>query len=238
MSEALEIACGANKPESTSGAKSTGLFGKEDRRVPRRRRVPRPLAPATVKASVLPGGRVVRVREASSEDAERLRRMFLRLSLTSIYRRFHAPYPWVPERAITHAAEAGDGKLSLVALVGGEIVGQAMYVRLAGADEAEAAVVVEDGWQRHGIGSLLLSRLAWEARKRGIGALTGAVLHENGAMRALLAGGSVATRYSKEDGVHLAHAPLLAPDPAPDPAEQIHRICPDPGSNSAKEQFR
>lgn len=98
-------------------------------------------------------------------------------------------------RAVTQAVEADHhDRLSLIALVDGEIMGQAMYARLASDDGAEVAIVVWDGWQRHGIGSLHLSRLADEALCGGIAALTGVVLPENGAMRTLLAG-SAALRY-------------------------------------------
>jgi GNAT superfamily N-acetyltransferase len=214
MDEEIGTARVASTPGGIPGT------GKSERReagrgrYPRRRRVPRLPVATLTETPVLPGGQAILVRAASPEDGERLRHMFARLSPMSIYQRFHSPFPRVPEWAVAHAVEVDHrDKLSLVALVDGEIVGQALYVRLARSDEADVAVVVEDAWQRHGIGSLLLSRLAEEARRRGIGALTGAVLHENSAMRALLAG-SVALRYSKEDGVHLAYVPLRASGPA------------------------
>ena len=161
----------------------------------------------------LPGGQVILVRTASPEDRNRLRRMFSRLSPTSIYRRFHSPLPRVPEWAVTRAVEVDHhDEESLIAVVEGEIVGQAMYVRLASGDEAEAAVVVEDGWQRRGVGKLLMSRLAERARHRGIAALTGAVLPENVAMRGLItAHGGL--RYSTEDGAFLARMPLHSSSP-------------------------
>lgn len=181
--------------------------------------------------SVLRDGRVVRA--AAPEDGERLRRMFSRLSPTSIYRRFHSPLPRVPERAIAQAIEANNhDTVSLVALVDEEIVGQAIYVRLANGDEAEAAAVVEEDWQRRGIGSLLLYRLAEEARCRGIVTLTGAVLPENGAMRALLAGAGT-LRYSKEDGVFLAHAPLSVSSPIRRVSGDVGRQTPGPENTSS-----
>lgn len=131
----------------------------------------------------MPDGQTVCVRAAAPEDGERLRRMFSRLSGESLYRRFRSPFSRVPEWVVNQAVEADHyDRESLIALIDGEIVGQAMYVRLENSDEAEVAVVVEDGWQRRGIGYLLLSRLAEKARNQGIRALTGAVLPENGAM--------------------------------------------------------
>lgn len=200
----------ASTPGTTSGTEEMKAREAGRGRCASTRRILSPPASVLPEVSVLRDGRVALVRAAAPEDAELLRGMFSRLSQASIYRRFHAPYPWVPDRAVTQALRADNrDTLSLVALIDGEVVGQAIYVRLAKSDEAEAAVVVEDGWQRHGIGSLLLSRLAEEGRLRGIKALTGAVLRENGAMRALLAPAG-ALRYSKRDGVFLARVPLRA----------------------------
>ncbi len=100
-----------------------------------------------------PEAGAVLVRPVALEDEEGLRGMLSRLSRESIYLRFHAPYPRVPEWAVVSFADANrrDGE-SLVAVANGEIVGHAMYVR-QGADEAEFAVVVEDRWQARGVGS-------------------------------------------------------------------------------------
>jgi GNAT superfamily N-acetyltransferase len=60
------------------------------------------------------------------------------------------------------------------------IVGVARYVRLAaGSERAEAAVVVADGWQRRGLATGLLSRLAERARHAGIRGFAGTALAEN-----------------------------------------------------------
>jgi hypothetical protein len=45
-------------------------------------------------------GDVVDIRAVSLGDGELLRRMFSRLSRESIYRRFHMPYPSVPQWAV------------------------------------------------------------------------------------------------------------------------------------------
>lgn len=93
-----------------------------------------------------------------------------------------------------------------MAVSGGEIVGQAMYVRSE--NEAEVAVVVEDAWQRRGIGTLLLAELAALAGRRGIGAFTGAVLPESSQMLGLASAARARRRYSAEDGAYLIHVPL------------------------------
>ncbi len=95
----------------------------------------------------------VSVRPVSPADGGRLRRRFSRLSGRSIYQRFHIPYPRVPEWAVALFADVnGDQGEALVALVGDEIVGHALYVRSDHGHDAEMAVLVEDGWQSGGSG--------------------------------------------------------------------------------------
>ncbi len=105
--------------------------------------------------------------------------MLSRLSREPIYKRCYLPMPRVPEWTLAYLTDVDHyDRESLVALAGGEIVGQAMYARQQ-AGTAEMAIVVEDRWQLRGIGKLLLSRLAEEAGRRGIEAFTGTVLGEN-----------------------------------------------------------
>ena len=95
-----------------------------------------------------PETNVVRVRPASPEDQEGLRRMLSCLSRESVYLRFHAPLPRAPEWAAAMFANS-DRRYgeSLVAVADGEVVGHAMYVRLDAGDSAEFAIVVEDRCQ-------------------------------------------------------------------------------------------
>jgi GNAT superfamily N-acetyltransferase len=184
LSEAIGIAT-VDTPKRKSVTDPAAACGYRRRRRSRRPLVSRCLASVLPKASNLPGGPVVLIRNVSPGDTEQLRRMYSRLSPASIYQRFHAAFPQVPESMVMHALEADHHhKVSLVAAVGSEVVGQAMYVLSAKGEEAEVAIVVEDCWQRRGIGTLLLSRLAGKAKRRGVKVLTGAVLYENLPMRA------------------------------------------------------
>ena len=156
-------------------------------------------------------GLAIHVRLVSPEDGEKLGRMLSRLSLSTIYARFHAPYPRVPGWALVGMVEADQGdKESLVAVAGDEIVGHAMYARTGNRGEAEFAVVVEDGWQSRGAGRLLLTELAALASSRGIRLFTGSVLGENrralGAIAAVYAG----MRYEIEGGSYEVRVPLPA----------------------------
>ena len=81
--------------------------------------------------------------------------MFSRSTLGTIYRRFHSPFPRVPEWMLERLTNVDhrDAESLLVAVVGDEIVGHALYVLAGGGREAEAAVVFEDGWQSRGSGN-------------------------------------------------------------------------------------
>ena len=127
------------------------------------------------------GAGEVLIREAGLDDSERLRRMFSRCSRETIYLRFHLPLTSVSERLIALLVRNTErGGRALVAASGDEIFGHAMYARNEESDrEAEFAVVVEDGWQARGLGTLLLSELAGEARRDGVETLTGISLAEN-----------------------------------------------------------
>jgi GNAT superfamily N-acetyltransferase len=126
-------------------------------------------------------GHAILVRPITPGDEERLLRTYSRLSLRTIYRRFHTPYPKVPERKVVSFTKAdGYGTGGVVAVMGDEVVGHAMYVRSEDeGSEAEFAIVVEDAWQAKGVGKLLLSELTREAMRHGIEAFTGIVLAEN-----------------------------------------------------------
>ncbi len=166
-------------------------------------------------------GATVCVRPVSSEDEERLRRMFSRLSLKTIYQRLHAPYPRVPEWVAASFTDVDHyNRESLVAVEGGEIVGHAMYVRSDVGHEAEFAVVVEDRCQSKGLGKLLLSELAEEAERRGIETLTGIVLGENRRMLGLIDSMFAGVRYTMKDGAYYVRVPLHS-------SERTHSCSPN-----------
>jgi GNAT superfamily N-acetyltransferase len=138
--------------------------------------------------------------------------MCSRLSRKTIYRRFHMPYPRVPEWALASFTRADDQAASLVAVVGDEIVGHAIYVRSDSGREAEFALVVEDRWQSQGVGKLLLSELARRARHRGVETFTGEVLGENQRVLGLLDAVFVEVNHLMKDGVYHVRAPLRTPE--------------------------
>jgi GNAT superfamily N-acetyltransferase len=150
----------------------------------------------------------VRIRAASLLDIEGLRGMFARASSETIYRRFHIPYPEVPEWMLALMLDSDHyGKEALVAVAEEKIVGHAMYAGLGEGSEAEMAIVVEDRWQSIGVGKSLLLELVGRARRQGIETFVGEVLSTNQPMLGL-ATVFVGTHHTVEDDVYHLRMPL------------------------------
>jgi GNAT superfamily N-acetyltransferase len=123
----------------------------------------------------------ISIREATCADAEPLRRMFYRLSPTSIYHWLSIGAPHTPHFADRLAAFAlGDGitQAAVVAWHGDEIIGVACYVCADGV-KADAAIIVEDAWQGRSLGRQLGLALAQLGSSRGISVVTADILAEN-----------------------------------------------------------
>jgi GNAT superfamily N-acetyltransferase len=173
---------------------------------------------------IWPADSGVSIQTSTLMDRERLREMFSRLSSETIYRRFHLPYSQVPERILAlmlnvdhHDSEA------FVAVVGEEVVGHAMYVRLDNERCAEVAFVVEDGWQSRGIGKLLLSQIAEKARAKGVEYFTGGVLEGNQRVLDLLDVVFADVRYVMSAGLYQFRVPLRTLKPTTEPVRMLRR---------------
>lgn len=104
------------------------------------------------------------VRLAGLDDTVALMRMHQRCSADSVYRRYAAPLTPIDDRFARRLLMAGGG--ALVATVGDDVVGLAS-ISGSEAGVAEVALLVEDGWQRRGLGTRLLSAAARLARGHG-----------------------------------------------------------------------
>ena len=144
------------------------------------------------------------VRPIEPGDKDALLTAFSHLSEESRYRRFLAPITRLTASQLAYLTELDhQDHEALIALTPeGEIVGVARYIRdqdRPGA--AEVAVTVADDWQRRGIGTALLHRLAQRARDAGIESFVGYCLAENQEMLQLLDEvGPVAKRRTPEGG--------------------------------------
>ena len=134
----------------------------------------------------------VSIRPIRDDDHDRLRDHHERLSPESRYRRFLAAKPQLTSADARYLVEIdGCDHFALVATLpeveGEPIVGVARFVRLPGDREvAEVAVVVNDAYQRRGMGAELVSRLAQEAVARGVRRFRATMLADNPAIHRLL----------------------------------------------------
>lgn len=134
----------------------------------------------------LADGRTVTLRLAGPDDVPAITRLYLGLSAASFYRRFFTAQP--APRLVAEFARLPSGAVCLVAAAPadpGRLVAEARYLQVA-AGTAELALTIQDGYQRAGLGRLLLAALVQRAREQGLDRLRAVVLLENVSMLRLL----------------------------------------------------
>lgn len=141
---------------------------------------------------VLRDGSEVLIRQVHRVDAALLADGFDRLSAQSRHLRFLAAKPELSTAELdyfTRVDHHDHEALGALDLVTGRGVGIARYVRQADDSKAaELAVTVADDWQRRGLGTELLSRLATRACQEGIRRFTALAAADNAAVRRLVEG--------------------------------------------------
>jgi GNAT superfamily N-acetyltransferase len=162
--------------------------------------------PAELECRVAVGdGLVVRLRPIRPADGGRLVEFHGKLSPRSVYRRYFFLHPNLSDAEVerlTHVDYVD--RLALIAEAEGEIVAVGRYDRSPGSDEAEVAFVVADEYQHHGIGTLLLERLAAAAWENGVTTFVAQTLRENRAMLDVFHGsGFPVTSTSEYDTVRV-----------------------------------
>ena len=139
----------------------------------------------------LTDGRRVTLRIARPEDVSAVQQFVRGLSERSRRNRFLAPVRELsPDQLDRVTRSRPPGELAFVgeATEGAKsrIVAMAQYAACEPL-EAEFAIVVDDAWQRQGLGIQLLGVLAEHASRAGLAALAGIVFADNWPMLALLA---------------------------------------------------
>jgi ribosomal protein S18 acetylase RimI-like enzyme len=126
------------------------------------------------------------IRALRDGDTETVAALFARLGERSRERRFCGAKPRLSELELAHLARVDRDHHVLVGYVDGdpEPVGIARLVRSGTA--AEVAFAVADGVQSRGVGSILATELAADARAAGITQLVATVCGDNPRMISLL----------------------------------------------------
>lgn len=122
------------------------------------------------------------MRRAAAGDRPALERMLARCTGQTRYRRFHGPVSVFPERYLAEALSGSPLHFALVACLdedGAEdddTVVALASCRAVDEGVAELGILVEDEWQRHGVGSDLLREIVAYAARTGLRALQAQVL--------------------------------------------------------------
>lgn len=146
----------------------------------------------TPQSYTLPAGSIVTVRALRASDARRLQAFVSRLSPQSIYFRFLSNIKGLSDAEAERLVHVDyDRQMALAATLGtGDeelIIAVARYAaHPTHADWAEAAIVIEDQYQRQGLGRELIRHLARYARGRGFSAFTGTLSGGNLGMKKFL----------------------------------------------------
>jgi len=138
---------------------------------------------------ILRDGSTLRLRPPGAEDRDALLAFFEALSPESLYQRFHGIPSLTPALADRFLDPEWQELGSLIGSMGEgddeRIVAHASYARLRDPETAEAAFSVADAYQRRGVGTRLLERLAALAAEAGIRRFVAEVRPENRSMLAV-----------------------------------------------------
>ena len=145
----------------------------------------------------------MRLRPIRSEDAAALTQLYGRLSPETAYQRFFTVMRRLPPDWARILAHVDHDRNAAIVAAGSDarLVGVARYGTPPGADESEIAVVVEDGWQRRGLGTILLSALLDHGRSRGLSRFLAHVLADNQRMLRLIGRLGTLTERSLDQGI-------------------------------------
>ena len=135
--------------------------------------------------ALLADGSTVEIRPADPGDFNAVKAMHEAMSPDNAYFRFFGLSRTAAEaEARQICREPGPGRVALLALADGEVVGCVSYETLRGQPDhrAEVAFAVADHMHHKGVATLLLEHLVFYARSHQITAFTGQTLAENTAM--------------------------------------------------------
>jgi GNAT superfamily N-acetyltransferase len=166
-----------------------------------------PRVPRSQDVLTLPEGNAITVRRADTGDLEAAKAMHERCSARTLGMRYHGPVGDA-DRYLNHLLSPRFGRTLAVQTASGRIVGLGHL--LWDGDETEVALLVEDAWQRRGIGAELLGRLVAMAVEAGCASVYAVTQSSNTGMVAAMRGLGLPLDYQIEEGTLVITARLDA----------------------------
>lgn len=165
-----------------------------------------PRVPRSEDVLTLPEGNEITVRRADRGDLAAARAMHDRCSQDTLGLRYHGPVADA-DRYLDHLLSPRFGRTLAVQTASGKLV--ALGHLLWDGDETEVALLVEDDWQRRGIGSELLRRLVALAGEAGCDSVYAVTQSRNTGMVAAMRALELPLDYQIEEGTLVITARLM-----------------------------
>ncbi|MFI7085032.1 GNAT family N-acetyltransferase [Streptomyces anulatus] len=169
-----------------------------------------PRVPRSQDVLTLPEGNEITVRRADRGDLAAARAMHDRCSQRTLGLRYHGPVADA-DRYLDHLLSPRFGRTLAVQTASGKLV--ALGHLLWDGDETEVALLVEDDWQRRGIGSELLGRLVALAVEAGCDSVYAVTQSHNTGMVAAMRALELPLDYQIEEGTLVITARLTTERP-------------------------
>ncbi|MFD5624317.1 GNAT family N-acetyltransferase [Streptomyces yangpuensis] len=166
-----------------------------------------PRVPRSQDVLTLPEGNEITVRRADGSDLPAARAMHDRCSERTLGLRYHGPVADA-DRYLGHLLSPRFGRTLAATTASGKLV--ALGHLLWDGDETEVALLIEDDWQRRGIGSELLRRLIAMAGEAGCDSVYAVTQAANTGMVAAMRGLGLPLDYQIEEGTLVITARLDA----------------------------
>ncbi|MFJ4320068.1 GNAT family N-acetyltransferase [Streptomyces lavendulae] len=166
-----------------------------------------PRVPRAQDVLTLPEGNEITVRRADGDDLAAARAMHDRCTERTLGLRYHGPVSDA-DRYLGHLLSPRFGRTLAATTASGKLV--ALGHLLWDGDETEVALLIEDDWQRRGIGSELLRRLLAMAVETGCDSVYAVTQASNTGMVAAMRGLGLPLDYQIEEGTLVITARLGA----------------------------
>jgi GNAT superfamily N-acetyltransferase len=167
----------------------------------------------------LPEGSDITVGRADTGDQAAAKAMHERCSARTLGMRYHGPIGDA-DRYLNHLLSPRFGRTLAVRTASGRIVGLGHL--LWDGDETEVALLVEDAWQRRGIGRELLERLVGMAVEAGCASVYAVTQSSNTGMVAAMRGLGLPLDYQVEEGTLVITARLGSSEERLSGAGELH----------------